>query len=96
MRTSTPLLAKQVSFKYGLNNASEVVQDFVQHGRKIARSHVREIAADVARISGHFVGGHTNFFQGTRFDNNQVVIRRVRIGKYDLDRLTGGDCKLSY
>ena len=38
VRTATPLLAKQVSFKYGLNNASEAVQDFAQHGRTIARS----------------------------------------------------------
>jgi len=51
VRIATPLLAKQVSFKYGHNNATEVVQDFAQHGRKIDRSHVREIAADVASIS---------------------------------------------
>jgi len=50
VRTATPLLAKQVAFKYALNNASEVVQDFAQHGRVLSRSYVREIAADVASI----------------------------------------------
>jgi len=51
VRTATPLLAKQVAFKYALNNATEVVQDFAQHGRVVSRSYVREIAADVASIS---------------------------------------------
>ena len=51
VRTATPLMAKQVAFKYALNNASEVVQDFAQHGRVLSRSYVREIAADVASIS---------------------------------------------
>jgi hypothetical protein len=50
VRTATPMFAKQVSFKYGHNNASEVVQDFAQHGRTIDRSFVREVAADVASI----------------------------------------------
>lgn len=50
VRTATPLMAKQVAFKYALNNASEVAQDFAQHGRVLSRSYVREIAADVASI----------------------------------------------
>jgi hypothetical protein len=50
VRTATPMFAKQVAFKYGHNNASEVTQDFAQHGRTIDRSFVREVAADVASI----------------------------------------------
>jgi hypothetical protein len=52
VRIATPLLAKQVAFKYAHNDATEVVQDFAQHGRKMDRSHVREIASDVSSISG--------------------------------------------
>lgn len=51
VRISTPLFAKQVAFKYGHCNASEVVQDFAQHGRKVDSTHVREIASDVASIN---------------------------------------------
>lgn len=50
VRTATPLLAKQVSLKYGLCDSSEVIQDFAQHGRTMSRSYVREISADVASI----------------------------------------------
>ena len=50
VRTATPLLAKQVSFKYGICDSSEVVADFAQHGRTLSRSYVREISADVASI----------------------------------------------
>ena len=50
MRTSTPLFAKQMSFKYANANAGTVVADFAQHGRKVARSYVGEVAADVASV----------------------------------------------
>lgn len=50
VRTATPMFAKQVSHKYGLNNASEATRDFAQHGRRVDRSFVREVAADVASI----------------------------------------------
>lgn len=51
VRTATPMLAKQVAFKYALTNASETVMDFAQHGRVLSRSYVREVAGDVASIS---------------------------------------------
>jgi hypothetical protein len=50
MRTATPLFAKQASFKYTHNNAATVVRDFGQHGRKVTRSYVAEVAADVASV----------------------------------------------
>jgi hypothetical protein len=50
MRTSTPLFAKQMSFKYANANAGTVVADFAQHGRKVARSYVGEVSADVASV----------------------------------------------
>jgi hypothetical protein len=50
VRTATPLLAKQVAFKYALSNASDTVMDFAQHGRILSGSYVREIAGDVASI----------------------------------------------
>lgn len=50
MRTATPLFAKQTSFKYATNEATVVVKDFAQHGRKVSRSYVAEVAGDVAAI----------------------------------------------
>ena len=50
MRTATPLFAKQTAFKYAHNNASTVVRDFEQHGRKLTRSYVLEVAADAASV----------------------------------------------
>jgi hypothetical protein len=52
MRTATPLFAKQVAFKYANANAATVVADFEQHGRKVSRSYVGEVAADVASVVG--------------------------------------------
>lgn len=51
MRTATPLLAKQIAFKYANTNAGTAVADFAQHGRKIARSYVGEVASDVASVA---------------------------------------------
>ncbi len=50
MRTATPLFAKQTAFKYAHNDATTVVRDFEQHGRKLTRSYVLEVAADVASV----------------------------------------------
>ncbi len=52
MRTATPLFAKQVAFKYSNSNAATVVRDFAQHGRKVSRSYVGEVADDVASVAG--------------------------------------------
>ena len=52
MRTATPLFAKQVAFKYANANAATVLADFAQHGRKVARSYVGEVADDVADVAG--------------------------------------------
>lgn len=51
MRTATPLFAKQVAFKYANTNAGTAVTDFAQHGRKIARSYVGEVASDIASVA---------------------------------------------
>ena len=50
IRTATPLFAKQTSFKYATNDATVVVKDFAQHGRKVSRSYVAEVGGDVAAI----------------------------------------------
>lgn len=50
MRTATPLFAKQTSFKYATNDATVVARDFGQHGRKVSRSYVAEVAGDVAGV----------------------------------------------
>ena len=50
MRTATPLFAKQTSFKDATNDATVVVKDFAQHGRKVSRSYVAEVAGDVASV----------------------------------------------
>lgn len=50
MRTATPLFAKQAAFKYTNSNATTVVRDFEQHGRRVTRSYVAEIGADVASV----------------------------------------------
>ena len=50
MRTATPLFAKQTSFKYATNDATVVVKDFAQHGRKVSRSYVAEVAGDVSSV----------------------------------------------
>jgi hypothetical protein len=50
MRRATPLFAKQASCKYANGNAETVKLDFAQHGRKIDRSYVNEIALDVASV----------------------------------------------
>lgn len=52
MRTATPLFAKQVAFKYANANAATVLTDFAQHGRKVARSYIGEVADDVASVAG--------------------------------------------
>ena len=52
MRTATPLFAKQVAFKYANANAATVLADFAQHGRKVSRSYVGEVADDVASVAG--------------------------------------------
>jgi len=51
MRTATPLLAKQIAFKYANANAGTVVTDFAQHGRLLSRSYVGEVADDVASVA---------------------------------------------
>ena len=51
MRTATPLLAKQIAFKYANTNAGTAVADFAQHGRKMARSYIGEVASDVASVA---------------------------------------------
>jgi hypothetical protein len=50
MRTATPLFAMQTTFKYANNDATTVVRDLEQHGRKVTRSYVLEVAADVASV----------------------------------------------
>jgi hypothetical protein len=52
MRTATPLFAKQVAFKYANANAATVRVDFAQHGRKVSRSYIGEVADDVASVAG--------------------------------------------
>ena len=56
MRTATPLFAKQVSFKYANTNAGTAVADFAQHGRKVARSYVGEVASDIASVAAEKEG----------------------------------------
>ncbi len=51
MRTATPLLAKQIGFKYANTNAGTAVTDFAQHGRTLARSYIGEVASDVASVA---------------------------------------------
>ena len=50
MRTATPLLAKQASFKLAVMNSNNAIADFRQSGLKIARSYLMNLAADVASI----------------------------------------------
>ncbi|MFT5408650.1 MAG: hypothetical protein ACI8XO_002301 [Verrucomicrobiales bacterium] len=61
MRTATPLFAMQTSFKYANNDATTVVRDLEQHGRKVTRSYVLEVAADVASVvdeKDNWIGRH--------------------------------------
>ena len=48
--TATPLLAKQAAFKLGVMDSNAAISDFRQSGRKIARSYLQKIEADVASI----------------------------------------------
>lgn len=50
VRTATPLLAKQASFKLGAMNSNLAIADFRQSGLQIARSYLKNLAADVASI----------------------------------------------
>ena len=50
IRTSTPLFARQMAAKYANTNSSVSVRDFAEHGRKVARSYVMEVASDVALL----------------------------------------------
>jgi hypothetical protein len=50
VRTATPLLAKQASFKLGAMNSNLAINDFWQHGLHVARSYLKNLAADVASI----------------------------------------------
>lgn len=50
MRTATALFAKQTAFKYATTDATMVTRDFAQHGRKVSRSYVAEVAGDVAGV----------------------------------------------
>jgi hypothetical protein len=50
VRTATPLLAKQASFKLAVMNSNNAIADFRQSGLKIARSYLKNLAADVASI----------------------------------------------
>jgi len=50
VRTATPLLAKQASFKIGAMNSNLAIADFRQSGLGIARSYLKNLAADVASI----------------------------------------------
>jgi hypothetical protein len=51
VRSATPLFARQVGFKYGAMHSSLAVADLAEHGRKIARSYLQDLAADVAAIA---------------------------------------------
>ncbi|NCF92335.1 MAG: hypothetical protein GWQ05_15460 [Verrucomicrobiaceae bacterium] len=48
--TATPLLAKQAAFKLGVMDSNAAISDFRQSCRKIARSYLQKIEADVASI----------------------------------------------
>lgn len=50
VRTATPLLAKQASFKLGAMNSNLAISDFRQSGIQISRSYLKKLAADVASI----------------------------------------------
>jgi hypothetical protein len=50
VRTATPLLARQVAFKFGATNSTMAQRDFAEHGRHLARSFVQTVASDVASI----------------------------------------------
>ncbi len=51
VRTATPLLAKQASFKLGAMNSNLAIADFRHYGLSIARSsYLKNLAADVASI----------------------------------------------
>lgn len=50
-RTATPLLARQVAFKYGHIDSRVAVRDFAEHGRIITHGYVREVASDVALVA---------------------------------------------
>lgn len=51
VRTATPLFARQISSKYANTDSGVAVRDFAEHGRKIARTYVREVGSDVALIA---------------------------------------------
>jgi hypothetical protein len=51
VRTATPLFARQAAFKYGAMNSTLAVADFAEHGRKIARSYLQDLAGDVTTIA---------------------------------------------
>lgn len=51
VRTATPLFARQVASKYAKTDSGTAVTDFAEHGRKIARTYVREVGSDVALIA---------------------------------------------
>jgi hypothetical protein len=50
VRTATPLFAKQTSYKLGVMNSNAAIGDLEQSGRKIARSYLQKVGADVASI----------------------------------------------
>jgi hypothetical protein len=50
VRTATPLLAKQASFKLAAMNSNLSISDFRQYGLTMARSYLKTLVADVASI----------------------------------------------
>ena len=51
VRTASPLMARQTASKYANGDGSAAVRDFSEHGRKVARTYVMELAGDVASIA---------------------------------------------
>jgi hypothetical protein len=56
MRTATPLLGRQVAAKYAHGDSTAAVRDFAEHGRKMARTYVREVGSDVALVAAEKEG----------------------------------------